>query len=813
MRPFVTGSRLLAATLFLPTLPAYAQSAPAPTESSAAAAPSSPAADPAQVTPPVLQQYHAAVLPLGTKLEAPLSIDVELTIGTDGLVQAAKTLGDAPPQLASSVLDAVKQFRFEPARSGTTPIAVVVVYRYWLEATAPEPEVAAAPAETDIAEAPSAAPTATANTTAEPPSEPVQDETYEAVAEVAAPAHEPTRRSLAPEQLTTTAGTRGDPLRVVETLPGVGRAPDGGTPILRGAAQFESASFVDGTQLPFLFHFGGATSVIHPRLLQSVDVMPGNFGARYGRVAGGVVEAHLKRPRLDRFGLIADVNLIDSSLLVEAPVAKRTSVALAARRSNIDFVFDNFVPKDAFDVVAAPLYWDYQAIVEHEFAGGDRLRVAALGAKDELKFVFSEPPKEDPVLRGTISGRLEFHRLQFLHEAKLGNTAHGPLRQRAQLMVGLQFLDQQVGPAVATLRAYDFDTRLDWDLPVARALTFGAGIDVTGQRMEGAYRGTAAQSNEGGLPVGFNAQDQVLVDQMTFDLFNPGAYVEARIYPTDTLLLLPSIRADYAHQLGTATFDPRFTERWELPSGTTLKSGIGWYTQNPQYYEALRGIGNPDIEPYHALHTSVGAEQDLGGGFNVEAEAFYKYLYDRVVGTQGGVPPMFINDGQGRVYGIESGATYDVHGFHARGAYTLSRSERQDRDDPWRLFDQDQTHVLSLAAAYQLGAGWELSSRYRYVTGNPTTPIDGAVFDATRGVYLPHIGRLNTARDPAFSELDVRVEKRFQIGRGLLAAYLDVQNVTFRENLQGYTYSYDYSKRAGAQTMPFFPNLGLRGEL
>jgi hypothetical protein len=37
--------------------------------------------------------------------------------------------------------------------------------------------------------------------------------------------------------------------------------------------------------------------------------------------------------------------------------------------------------------------------------------------------------------------------------------------------------------------------------------------------------------------------------------------------------------------------------------------------------------------------------------------------------------------------------------------------------------------------------------------------------------------------------------------------------VTFHENLQGYTYSYDYSKREGSATAPFFPNLGLRGEL
>ncbi|HEX2733302.1 MAG TPA: TonB-dependent receptor, partial [Polyangiaceae bacterium] len=487
-------------------------------------------------------------------------------------------------------------------------------------------------------------------------------------------------------------------------------------------------------------------------------------------------------------------------------------VAVAGRRSNIDFVFDKLVPKDTFNVVAAPLYWDYQAVVEHKFNHG-RFRVAALGASDQLRFVFSEPNKESPALRGNVSAKLEFHRLQLLHEMQLGKSHGANILQRAQVTLGLQFLDQQVGPAIATLRTQDLESRLEWELPTTDFMTLLAGFDFVGQRAHGSYRGFAAQSNEGAQPLSFSAQDLILVDTTTFYLINPAAYIEARVLPTASWTLLPGIRVDYAHQLDAVTVDPRFAQRWEVVPDTTLKSAVGFYSQAPQYYESLKGVGNPNVNPYHALHASVGVEQHVTDGFDVSSEAFYKYLYDRVVGTEAGAPPFFVNQGQGRIFGIETGASLALGDLRARGAYTLSRSERQDRADPWRLFDQDQTHVLSLAANYRLGAGWELGSRYRYITGNPTTPIDGAVYDATRGVYLPHIGRLNTARDPAFSELDVRIEKQFAIGTGKLAAYLDVQNVTFRDNKQGYTYSYDYSVRQGASTTPFFPNLGLRGEL
>jgi hypothetical protein len=146
-------------------------------------------------------------------------------------------------------------------------------------------------------------------------------------------------------------------------------------------------------------------------------------------------------------------------------------------------------------------------------------------------------------------------------------------------------------------------------------------------------------------------------------------------------------------------------------------------------------------------------------------------------------------------------------------SYTLSRSERQDRNDPWRLFDYDQSHVLNAALSYELGAGWQAGARFRYITGNPITPVLGSVYDATNDAYIPRYGRHNSERDPAFHQLDLRVEKKFTIGSGALVPYLEVLNAYNAENAEGYSYSYDYSTRERVSGMPFFPNLGLRGEL
>jgi hypothetical protein len=635
------------------------------------------------------------------------------------------------------------------------------------------------------------------------------DEVYEAVAEVKAPPRQATRRALDAKELTTVPGTSGDPLRAIDVLPGVSRSPDG-EPILRGAAQHESAVFIDGTSVPFLFHFGGVRSVVHPRLIERVDVYPGNYSARYGRATGGIVEATMRDPRSDGLHGELELSFLDSSALIEGPIGGGFSFAGAARRSNIDLVFENFVPEDTFDVVVAPLYWDYQGALLYKPSHDARLRLSFVGSKDQTTLAFSDPSDENPALRGSVGGVVEFHRSQLAYTDR-----YGDVKQSLQVYAGSQNLEQKVGPnSEAYFNVVDFGGRAEWELPLAAEVTFIAGLDVAGAEFTGAYRGGAAPALEGSLDTPENVQDLIIIDRQKFLLFNPAAYLEARYFPIERLVLIPGIRVDYYSQNDAVTLNPRLSQRFELTSGLTLKSAVGWFSQPPEYYEAIVGVGNPDIKPYHALHVSAGAELQATDALSLDVEGFYKHITDRVVSTPLSAPPRFINDGEGRVVGLEVGGKYrSESGLSTQVAYTLSRSERQDRDEAWRLFDRDQTHVLSLAVGYALGAGWHAGARFRYVTGNPVTSVLGSTYDAGTDLYYPLYAEHNDQRDPAFQQLDLRIEKAFAIGPGRLSVYLDVQNVYAAENAQGFTYSYDYSEREPTTGAPFFPNLGLRGEL
>jgi len=98
------------------------------------------------------------------------------------------------------------------------------------------------------------------------------------------------------------------------------------------------------------------------------------------------------------------------------------------------------------------------------------------------------------------------------------------------------------------------------------------------------------------------------------------------------------------------------------------------------------------------------------------------------------------------------------------------------------------------------------------VTGNPVTPFEaGGIQDADQGVYIP-IPKLPaySERMPDFIQLDLRIDKRFIFKYWILGIYLDISNITNRGNVEGYAYSFDYTRKAAVTGLPIVPALGVR---
>ncbi|HVJ90260.1 MAG TPA: hypothetical protein VM580_10690, partial [Labilithrix sp.] len=86
-------------------------------------------------------------------------------------------------------------------------------------------------------------------------------------------------------------------------------------------------------------------------------------------------------------------------------------------------------------------------------------------------------------------------------------------------------------------------------------------------------------------------------------------------------------------------------------------------------------------------------------------------------------------------------------------------------------------------------------------------------YDARRDVSQPILGPTNTDRLPPFFQLDVRVSKRWDTSVGQFEAYLEVANVTNRQNPEEIVYSSTYAKRDYLTGLPILPILGARWSL
>jgi hypothetical protein len=260
--------------------------------------------------------------------------------------------------------------------------------------------------------------------------------------------------------------------------------------------------------------------------------------------------------------------------------------------------------------------------------------------------------------------------------------------------------------------------------------------------------------------------------------------------------------------------EPRLSARYQLTPGIALRGAVGRYSQAPDAQALSPAFGNPALRPQTGMHYVVGGEVAVTPKLQVTVDAFYKTLDDLVVRGTDPAGPISLNAGRGRAYGAELMVRQQLtNRFFGWLSYTLSRGERQDHPgEPWHTFQYDQTHILTLVGSYMLPRGFQVGARYRYVTGNPQTPVVGAYYDANRDSYRPITGTPYSARLEAFSQLDLRLDKTWTFDRWRLSAYLDLQNVTNSRNAEATEYNFNYRQARGINGLPLLPVVGIRGD-
>jgi len=298
-----------------------------------------------------------------------------------------------------------------------------------------------------------------------------------------------------------------------------------------------------------------------------------------------------------------------------------------------------------------------------------------------------------------------------------------------------------------------------------------------------------------------------------------GVWGAIELQPTGWLKTTAGVRVDDFRYNDTTVAQPRVQSRVKLSEVTSLLAAGGLYTRPPDNQDENL---DPKLKPERAWQTSMGVEQKLAKGVSLTATGYAIDRSDMIVAAAARDQGMstdgtgtYVNEGVGRSYGAEALLQARGERFFGWASYTYGRSERRDHPmDDWRLFDSDQTNNLLVLGSVKLGRGnkWQLGGRFQYTSGTPYTPVMGAIYDSDRNKYDPMYGTVNSERNPAQHQLDLRVDRSFAFKDWKLSGYLDVSNVYMNAPVVGYQYNTNYTERTETTGIPILPSIGVRGE-
>jgi len=619
----------------------------------------------------------------------------------------------------------------------------------------------------------------------------------EIVVEARRPSPHVSRQILDKERVEQTPGAFDDPIRLIQSLPGVAVTPEFGSAVgevaIRGAAPSESRFYVDGVELPYLYHFDQYASVVPIRVLDEVAVYPSGFGPAFGDVAGAVVDARTSQPDTERAHGGVDLNFIMAGAHLSVPVSDTVAVSASARRSYLDLAESS---NDQYTVW--PIFYDFTTRVDWTPGADHDLALIALGAGDGYSRYAGDVAALDPLQaesEDVFSSDRDFQAVM-LHD-----------RVSTESLVARTVFSLVADRWIGTLSSASQARReLQLGLRHDTTLTLGPhslalGADGIVERVDLAVSTDRAWPELGGeAPL---LDQGVPLDERRSRLAG-GAFVEPRLQ-LDVVGVQPGVRVQVDDSVASpVALDPRLTVQAEPAPDLRLRGAIGRYSQAPEAEDrALREAeGGAPLSWIRAEHAVLGADVAIAGRWEIGVEGWGRWLQDAVVlDADAGVQ---VVDGQ--ALGVELTSRYRMRErFFSSLAVTLGRARRGDA-----VFAYDQPFALNMLASWDFRRGWNAGFRWRYATGLPYTPVVDASYDGDSDSYLPITGDPYSERLSDYQKFDLHLQRDLSWRTFELSLYFELWWVPAANNTLYAVYSYDYSEQAFVRGPPLVPLLGLR---
>jgi len=598
------------------------------------------------------------------------------------------------------------------------------------------------------------------------------------------------------EEVRRQPGAQEDVLRAISVAPGVGVTSGARNDlIVRGGAPFENLFVVDNIEVPNINHFGsqgstgGPISLINIRFIESAALSAGGFGARYGDRASSATTLTLREGNRER--LAGELNVAASQVgaVLEGPLGENASFFANVRQSYLDLLFKaiglSFIPSYTDATVKA--VWRPTARDAVSF-----LAVAARGtvtfdndsADDRLSNAQVLAPSQDQYFSGLTWARLI---PRGTVTSTLGRTWTRFVTAQRDTLLQPVFENRSTEGETSLRTDVTWAPRAGLELETGTIFKYASALQY-----EAALSGNVRRDASG-------APQPLMVDT-SFTALRNGTYAQLAWQIRPRLRLSSGFRADWYGFLNNAVrLAPRLSATVQLDEATTLTAAGGRYWQAPSLIWLVGEAGNDRrLRPFRADQVVLGATRLIGSELKVQLEVYGKRYADyptRLFRPQAVLSPSGFDDattdipfgleplsssGRGESFGAELfvqkklGATP----FYGQASASVNRTRFTGLDGTQAPGAFDTPVIANGVLGWRPNARWEVAARVRGASGLPNTPFltDGANAGAL------DFTRYNSERLTTFVAVDLRVDRRFVFGRQQLIAFLDVQNVSGRDN-------------------------------
>ena len=501
---------------------------------------------------------------------------------------------------------------------------------------------------------------------------------------------------------------------------------------------------------------------------------------------------------MERNSLKATLGASEVSLASNGHLGKKTSYLVSVRQSYLQFLFD------MLGLPFLPTFTDAQFKLKTRFDARNELTVLGLGGIDKMKlntkaddedneYILSYLPKiqqETFTLGAVYRHYAGAHVQSVVASHSYLNNRNTKYQQNDEsdpehLMLRLRSTEQNT-----QLRLENSSSFRNWKVTVGTSLDYSQYSNTTFQKI---YT-DRAQTFDYHTYLGI----------MRWGLFGTVNYTSIDERFTASL----GLRAD-ANNYSAAMKDlsdqlsPRLSLSYQLTEHWSLSGNAGLYYQLPPYTALGFKNNNGLYANKYALRYmqvsqgSIGLNWRKGDTFEVSVEGFYKD-YDKIpLSVADGIPltckgndygvignELLTSTAQGRSYGAELLLKWLVaKKLNLASSFTLFKSEyRTDKESEYIASAWDNRFIFNLRGTYNLPRHWSVGMKVSCIGGAPYTPYDAdksslvTAWNAQGKPYYDYT-RYNEERLPAFTQVDIRIDKTFYLKRCMLGFYIDLQNI------------------------------------